>query len=89
MGVGQGLVGALANPVSGMLDALSATAEGFNASFGRKRDDALVGGAPFTAVLAVCVSVLAPPVRGSRQHRQVAVRCKIDGTSVGVSVFGA
>ncbi|GAB4822342.1 hypothetical protein N2152v2_009388 [Parachlorella kessleri] len=42
VGVGQGLVGALANPVSGMLDALSATAEGFNASFGRKRDDALV-----------------------------------------------
>lgn len=40
-GTVQGVVGAFASPVSGVLDALSATAEGFNATFGRKRDDSL------------------------------------------------
>lgn len=41
MGIGQGIIGAFANPVSGVLDALSATAEGFNATFGKNREDAL------------------------------------------------
>jgi hypothetical protein len=36
-GVGKGLVAAVANPVSGVLDALSATAEGFDAALSRRR----------------------------------------------------
>ena len=40
-GVAQGLLGAVANPVSGLLDAFSATAEGF-ASVSRTRADSLV-----------------------------------------------
>lgn len=42
-GIGQGVLGAFANPVSGMLDALSVTAEGVNATFGRNKDESLVG----------------------------------------------
>lgn len=41
-GAAMGILGAVANPVSGMLDALSATAEGFDASFGKPREAALV-----------------------------------------------
>jgi hypothetical protein len=41
-GMAKGLVGVVANPVSGALDALSATAEGFDASFARSREDLLV-----------------------------------------------
>jgi len=41
-GIAKGLVGAVANPVSGALDALSATVEGFDASFGRNKEDLLV-----------------------------------------------
>lgn len=41
-GIAQGIVGVVANPVSGALDALSATAEGFDAAFGKNREDLLV-----------------------------------------------
>lgn len=40
-GLGQGLLGAVANPVSGLLDAFSATAEGF-ATAGRTKVESLV-----------------------------------------------
>jgi hypothetical protein len=41
-GVGKGLLGAVANPISGMLDAMSATTEGLGATFGKPRADLLV-----------------------------------------------
>ncbi|KAL4443584.1 hypothetical protein ABPG75_011321 [Micractinium tetrahymenae] len=41
-GVGKGLLGVVANPVSGVLEAMSATAEGFDATFGKPRDRLLV-----------------------------------------------
>ncbi|KAL4447306.1 hypothetical protein ABPG77_007339, partial [Micractinium sp. CCAP 211/92] len=41
-GVGKGLLGVVANPVSGVLQAFSTTAEGFDATFGKPRDRLLV-----------------------------------------------
>lgn len=41
-GMAKGLVGVVATPVSGALDALSATAEGFDASFGKSKEELLV-----------------------------------------------
>lgn len=35
-------MGAFANPMTGVLDALSATAEGFDATFGKPREQLLV-----------------------------------------------
>lgn len=41
-GVAKGLVGVVSNPVSGMLDAMSATAEGFGATFTKDINDIVV-----------------------------------------------
>ena len=41
-GVAKGIVGVVTNPISGVLDALSATAEGFDASFGRSMDNVVL-----------------------------------------------
>jgi hypothetical protein len=41
-GIGKGLLGAVASPMSGVLDALSATAEGFDATFGKPKEQLLV-----------------------------------------------